>query len=51
MHCVHLAMRAYMYALCASGDVNTQGFVWKVLCAIYMFFYSFIHESKSDLDL
>ena len=27
-----------MYALCVSGDVNTQGFVWKVvvvLCAMY----------------
>ena len=27
----------YMYALCVSGAVNTQGFVWKVLCAMYTF--------------
>ena len=32
-----------MYALCVSGTVNTQGFVWKFfLCAIYKF--SFIHS-------
>ena len=31
-----------MYALCVSGAVNTQGFVWKFLCAIYEF--SFIHS-------
>ena len=32
-----------MYALCVSGAVNTQGFVWKFfLCAIYKF--SFIHS-------
>ena len=32
-----------MYALCVSGAVNTQGFVWKSLCATYTF--SFIHSS------
>ena len=33
-----------MYALCVSGAVNTQGFVWKFfLCAIYKF--SFIHSA------
>ena len=26
---VVLACEAYMYALCVSGAVNTQGFVWK----------------------
>ena len=31
-----------MYALCVFGAVNTQGFVWKFLCAIYKF--SFIHS-------
>ena len=30
-----------MYALCVSGIVNTQGFVWKVFYAIYKL--SFIH--------
>ena len=30
-----------MYALCVSGIVNTQGFVWKVFYAIYKF--SFVH--------
>ena len=37
-----------MYALCVSGAVNTQGFVWKFLCAICTF--SFIH-SYSDQSL
>ena len=34
----------YMYALCVSGAVNTQDFVWTCvfLCAIYKF--SFIHS-------
>ena len=27
---------------CVSGAVNTQGFVWKFVCAIYTF--SFIHS-------
>ena len=42
-----------MYALCVSGAVNTQGFVWKVflfsffVCAIYTF--SFIHVSSHYL--
>ena len=31
-----------MYALCVYGAVNTQGFVWKFLCAINKF--SFIHS-------
>ena len=31
-----------MYALCVSGAVNTQGFVWKFFMAIYKF--SFIHS-------
>ena len=30
-----------MYALCVSGAVNMQGFMWKCVCAIYTF--SFIH--------
>ena len=34
-----------MYALCVSSAVNTQGFVWKCLCGIYLFiFYSFIYS-------
>ena len=36
-----------MYALCVSGAVNTQGFVWKIfLRAIYKF--SFIHDIPFD---
>ena len=36
-----------MYALCVSGAVNTQSFVWKFfLCAIYKF--SFIHSTPRD---
>ena len=31
-----------MYALCVSGAVNTRGFVWKFLSAIYKF--SLIHD-------
>ena len=31
-----------MYALCVSSAVNTQGFVWKFLCVIYLFI--FIHS-------
>ena len=31
-----------MYAPCVSGSVNTQGFVWRFLCAIYKF--SFIYS-------
>ena len=31
-----------MYALCVSGAVNTQGFVWN-LYAPYIDFHSFIH--------
>ena len=37
-----LVVLAYMYALCVSGAVNTQGFVWKFLCAIHK--CSFIHS-------
>ena len=33
-----------MYALCVSGAVNTQEFVWKFLSAIYI--YSFSHSFK-----
>ena len=32
-----------MYALCVSGAVNTQGFVWKFFYALYINFHSFIH--------
>ena len=32
-----------MYALCVSGAVNTQGFVWKFFYALYIIFHSFIH--------
>ena len=31
-----------MYALCVSGAVNTQGFVWKFFYALYINFHSFI---------
>ena len=34
-----------MYALCVSGAVNTQGFVWKFFYALYINFHSFIHHS------
>ena len=35
-----------MYELWASGAVNTQDFVWKFVCAIYIYIYilSFIHS-------
>ena len=33
-----------MYALCVSGTVNTQGFVWKFVYALYINFHSFIHS-------
>ena len=33
-----------MYALCVSGAVNTQGFVWKFFYALYIHFHSFIHK-------
>ena len=34
-----------MYALCVSGAVNTQGFVWKFFMRyIYIFIHSFIHS-------
>ena len=35
-----------MYALCVSGAVNTQGFVWKFFYALYINFHSFI-QSKN----
>ena len=34
-----------MYALCVSGSVNTQGFVWKFFYTLYINFHSFIHIS------
>ena len=34
-----------MYALCVSGAVNTQGFVWKLFYALYINFHSFIHPA------
>ena len=33
-----------MYALCVSGTVNKQGFVWKFFYALYINFHSFIHS-------
>ena len=39
------SLHVMMYALCVSGAVNTQGFVWKFSCAIYKF--SFIHSYYS----
>ena len=40
-------------ALCVSGAVNTQGFMWKFLCAIYtfLFIHSFIHSYQSTFSL
>ena len=32
-----------MYALCVSGAVNTQCFVWKFFYALYIHLHSFIH--------
>ena len=37
-------MRAYTYALCVSGAVNTQGFMLRFLCAVYK--VSFILSSE-----
>ena len=37
-----------MYALCVSGTVNMQGFVWTFLCAIYIYKFSFIHSYQAD---
>ena len=34
-----------MYALCVSGAVNTQGFVWKFFYVLYISFHSFIQLS------
>ena len=31
-----------MYALCVSGAVNMQGFVWKFFYVLYINFHSFI---------
>ena len=40
-----------MYALCVSGAVNTQGFVWKFFMRyIYINFHSFIHSFKHTSD-
>jgi len=36
-----------MYALCVSGAVNAQGFMWKFLCTIYKF--SFMHSKANDM--
>ena len=37
-----------MYALCVSGAVNTQGFVWKFFMRyIYIFIHSFIRYFPS----
>ena len=36
-----------MYALCVSGAVNTQGFVWKFFFyTLYINFHSFIHYAQ-----
>ena len=40
-----------MYALCVSGAVNTQGFVWKFFYALYINFHSFIHSFKIALSV
>ena len=37
-------MRVYIYALCGSGAVNAQVFVWKFLSAVYKF--SFIQKQE-----
>ena len=39
-----------MYALCASGSVNTQGLVWKFFMS-YIKKNSFIHSHVSDRNL
>ena len=36
-----------MYALCATGAVNTQGFVWTWFYALAIHTFSFIHESTA----
>ena len=33
-----------MYALCVSGAVNTQGFVWKFFYVLHINFDLFIHS-------
>ena len=38
-----------MHALCVSGAMNTQGFVWKFFYALYITFHSFIHYEISVL--
>ena len=40
-----------MSALCVSGAVNTQGFVWKFFYALYINFHSFIHSFNLSLSL
>ena len=40
-----------MYALCVSGAVNTQGFVWKFFYALYINFHSFIHSFERFICL
>ena len=37
-----------MYALCVSGAVNTQGFVWKFFYALYINFHSFINKRSFE---
>ena len=39
-----------MYALCVSGAVNTQGFVWKVFYALYINFHSFVHSIQTGIQ-
>ena len=41
-----------MYALCVSGAVNTQGFVWKFFMRyIYIFIHSFTHSVSLLFDI
>ena len=41
-----------MYALCISGAVNTQGFVWKFFYALYINFHSFIQTNDvAEVDI
>ena len=37
-----------MYALCASGTVNTQGFVWKFFMRYIKKMHSFIHMFQTE---
>ena len=37
-------------ALCVSGAVNMQGFVWKFLCAIYTFLFIHSYQSTSSFS-